>query len=518
MPRDIQQQDVVAALRSPASWPGSPDRVDVIETHAAFVFMAGNEVLKVKRAVRLLHLDFTALETRLRVCQREIELNAPHAPGLYRDVIAIRRRDDGTFVIGGCEGEVVEWAVRMSRFSQEDLLSSMCARGALSPEIVKGLSDRIFAYHNAAHRVSPAAERTSEVAHEVLTALGRCIEPPVQTSLEKVAEAFERALALSASVRAERVEKDCIRRCHGDLHLGNIIMWQGEPMPFGALEFDAQLANIDTLYDLALLLMDLDRWGHRISANILLNRYLWRSGDLLNIRSLAALPVFLGLSACVRAMMACDRLDLATTDRAKTIAHVVETLTHAAHYFSPPPPRLVAIGGLSGTGKTTLAAKLAPQIGAVPGALHLRTDLERRWLAGLDELDRLPPAAYSDRVTRATYERVTARAAAALAAGHGVVVDGVFAAQSERAAVAGIAYQAGVPFRGLWLEAAPEAMKSRINRCIGEASDTTNDIVDRQLAHLPRVTDWTHIDANGPQDDVSARARAALGANIEKSI
>ena len=231
----------------------------------------------------------------------------------------------------------------------------------------------------------------------------------------------------------------------------------------------------------------------------------------MDLNGLAALPVFLGLRACVRAMVALDRLAIAAADRTRTIAHVVDTLEHAATYLGPPQPRLVAIGGLSGTGKSTLAAALAPWMGAVPGALHLRTDLERKWLAGIDELERLPDSAYSDRATRATYDRVTARAAAALAAGHGVVVHGVFSTLSERSAVAAIARQAHVPFQGLWLDAAANTLKARVNQRKGDASDATADIVDRQLAHAPRVTDWRHIDANGSVDLVSERARSVLG-------
>jgi uncharacterized protein len=315
-------------------------------------------------------------------------------------------------------------------------------------------------------------------------------------------------------MRTERAQRGCIRRCHGDLHLANIVLWQGEPMPFDALEFDEQLATIDTLYDLAFLLMDLDRTGHRPTANLLLNRYLWRSGELLDLRGLATLPLFLGLRACIRAMVALDRLNVAAVDRAPTIAHVVQTLDHATGFLQPAPPRLVAIGGLSGTGKTMLATALAPWIGAAPGALHLRTDLERKWLAGIGELERLPDSAYSDRATRATYERVTARAAAALAAGHSVVVDGVFSTLAERSAIAAIAGHAQVPFQGLWLDAAPDAMRFRVSQRTGDASDATTDVVERQLAHAPRVTDWTHVDANGPADQVAARARSVLGVSL----
>lgn len=519
MASDTDQQSVIAALHSPetwsATWPGSPDHVEVIETHAAYILMAGQDVLKVKRAVRLPYLDFSTLEARRRVCEREIQLNAPHAPGLYRGVVAIRRRHNGTFIVGGSDGDVVEWAVRMARFEQDALLANVCDRGALTPVIMKKLADKVLAYHRAMLPRASAVDRTAEIARSVVQSIQRTAEQSVRVASDAVAIGLEHQLATSAAVRAERTEGGCIRRCHGDLHLSNIVLWHGEPVPFDALEFDEELATIDPLYDLAFLLMDLDRRDRRASANLLLNRYLWRSGDVLDLRGLAALPIFLGLRACVRAMVALDRLALTNVDRAMTIAHVIETLEHAAAYLRPPSPRFVAIGGLSGTGKTTLAANVAASLGAVPGALHLRTDLERKWLAGVDELERLPDSAYSDRATRATYDRVTARAAAALAAGHSVVVDGVFATQSERLAVAGIANHAHVAFQGIWLDAAADIMKARVSLRRGDASDATADVVERQLAHAPRVTNWTHVDANGPADLVAARARSVLGVAVD---
>ncbi len=511
MTHDTDQTSIVAALQSPDLWPGSPDHVEVIETHAAFIFMAGDDVLKIKRAVRLPYLDFSTLEARYQVCCREIELNAPQAPGLYRDVVTIRRQPNGTFAIGGSEGKVVEWAVQMARFEQDALLSNICDRGALTAEMTKTLADKIVISHRMALMPAIAVDRTADVVRSVTQAIGRCAEQPVKIAIEAVATGLKLQLARSDKIRVERTRGGYVRRCHGDLHLANIVLWRGQPVPFDALEFNEQLATIDTLYDLAFLLMDLDRRGHRPTANVLLNRYLWRSGDTGDLIGLTGLPIFLGLRACVRAMVALDRLEVTASDRPQTIAHMVQTLEHAVSYLRPTPPRLLAIGGLSGTGKTTLAATLAPWVGAAPGAVHLRTDLERKWLAGIDELERLPDSAYSDRSTRATYDRVTARAAAALAAGHSVVVDGVFSTLSERSAIAAIAAQAQVPFQGIWLNAAPDTLKLRIRQRTGDASEATTEFVERQLAHVPRVTDWAHIDANGPADLVSARARSLLG-------
>lgn len=510
MPDMVDQQQVLDALRKPETWPEPHQRVDVIETHAALIFLAGDDVLKVKRAVRLSYLDFSTLEARRRVCEREFELNAPHAPDLYRGLVPIRRGSDGTFAIGGASGEIVEWAVSMRRFPQDLLLSEMAIRGALTTPLMNSLADHVHAYHRAAKRDLAAADRIPDVARSIITAISTSTVPAVKTLSADTSMLLAHALADTAAVRLERVEAGCVRRCHGDLHLRNIVLWRGEPIPFDALEFDEELATIDTLYDLAFLLMDVDRKGGRVHANKLFNRYLWRSGDPLDLRGLEALPLFLGLRACVRALVALDCAAITTDGASAQVTHAVETLECATRYLRPSPPSLIAVGGLSGTGKTTLATALACLIGAAPGALHLRTDLERKWLAGVEELDQLPAAAYTDRQTRATYERVTERAAAALTAGHSVIVDAVFSAQAERSAIEAIATRADVPFRGLWLEAPARTMKARVANRLADASDVTAAIVERQLANAPRVPDWMHIDGSGLPEDVVQRARSAL--------
>lgn len=500
---------MITALRDPASWPERPDRVDVIETHAAIVFLAGQTALKIKRAIRLPYLDFSTLDLRRQVCQREFELNAPHAPGLYRGVLPIRVGEDGRVTLGALSGEIIEWAVDMCRFRQEQLLSSMVADDRLTVDIVKSLADRISKYQDTARPAPQTIDRLPEVAASLLKAVAACRDATALAVGAPLAELFQSAFQRSSTVRTERSRSGHVRRCHGDLHLGNIVMWRGEPVPFDALEFDEGLAVVDTLYDLAFLLMDLDRRGARKHANILLNRYLWRTGNPLDLRGLVALPLYLGLRAGVRAMVALDRAAV-TAEGPNTAAHVADTLTHAVRFLRPESARLVAIGGLSGTGKTTVAAAIAPQVGAAPGALHLRTDLERKWLAGIEETERLPDEAYSDRTTRATYDRVLERAELALTAGHSVIVDGVFAALPERTAIASIAHRAGVPFQGLWLVAAPPAMKTRVKLREADASDATVAVLERQLAHTPRVDDWNHIDANGPPEVVTAQAAQAI--------
>ena len=220
-----------------------------------------------------------------------------------------------------------------------------------------------------------------------------------------LARGLSKQISGSAATLDERAAAGFVRRCHGDLHLANIVMWEGRPALYDAIEFDEAVATIDTLYDLAFLLMDLDRHNQRPAANIVLNRYLWQSGMPLDLQGLIAMPLFLALRAAIRAMVTADRAAQEDREGRETdLEKARHYLRAALGYLEVAPPQLVAVGGLSGTGKTTLAASLAPWLGRAPGAIHLRTDLERKRLAGVGELDRLPESAYSQEARKRIYD------------------------------------------------------------------------------------------------------------------
>jgi hypothetical protein len=503
-----EQAEVIGFLRDPGAWPTRPSRIDTIETHAAFVFLAGEEVLKIKRAVKLAYLDFSTLEARKRYCERELEINRPHAPAIYRDVVAITRDPGGRLAIGGA-GEPVEWAVRMARFGQDRLLSAIVRARGIDRDLALALADMVAAYHRAAPPRFGVNDPMADIVGVIAAAIVACPELGVSAAGERFRSGAARWLASSADIRAERVSTGHVRRCHGDLHLANIVLWEGRPVPFDAIEFDERLATIDTLYDLAFLLMDLERQGARATANTVLNRYLWSTGDASDLSGLRALPLFLATRAAVRAAVAIDRSRVGAETGAEPAGHVLETLALAERFLAPPSPRLVAIGGLSGTGKTTLAAALAPEIGASPGAVHLRTDLERKRLAGVAETERLPASAYTPDEAKKTYDRVLDRARAALGAGHSAIIDAVQARPAERAAVERLARDLGVPFTGLWLEAPAAVLIARVDARTGDASDASAAVVERQLAYDLGEIGWLRIEVGGTPEAAILAARAA---------
>lgn len=504
------QQEVVTFLQQTEAWKGGQGEVVTIETHGALVFMCGDQVLKIKRAVRLPYFDFSTLEKRRCFITREFEINAVNAPGIYTGVVAITREAGGSLAVGGC-GTPVEWALAMQRFDQHDLLSHIVEHGGLQKSDAAALAEAIASSHARAPVRHQAADRTDAIATDVLENLQAASSADVRAAVGRLEPELRRAAGMSKAVRDRRARDGYIRRCHGDLHLGNAVLWHGVPVLFDALEFDEDLATIDPLYDLAFLLMDLERHGARESANIVLNRYLWRGGDLRDIEGLCAMPFYLALRAAIRAMVALDRARAHPAQAGALNVHAEETLQFAARFATPPPARLIAVGGLSGTGKTTLAGQLAPLAGAAPGAVHLRTDLERKWLAGAGELDRLPESAYTQEASHAVFDRVFERARAALAAGQSVVIDGVFAHPGERDAVEGIARRAGVAFDGIWLQADAAVLKQRVTDRTGDASDATPAVVDMQLAMDTGERNWPAIECGGPPRDVSDLAVAKLG-------
>jgi aminoglycoside phosphotransferase family enzyme/predicted kinase len=465
---------------------------DPIETHISAVFVGPDQALKLKKAVTLPFLDFAPLAAREAFCRRELELNRPGAPGIYRDVLPVTRAADGSLALGG-QGEPVEWVLRMAPVPAGDFLDAVAARGGLDGGLLDAVADAVVALHDAAPVVqgldAPARLR-AVLAGNVESCRGTGLD---QALVAEVGAALGAAIDRAAPQLAARAASGCIRRCHGDLHLGNLCLWEGRPVAFDALEFDEALARIDTGYDLAFLLMDLDVRLGRAAANRVMNRVLARTGDT---GLLAALPAWMALRAMVRAHV-----------EARKGGDGMRYLAAASGYLRPVAPRLVAIGGLQGTGKTWVARGIAPLLGVAPGALHLRSDEIRKRRFGVAPEARLPPEAYAPGVSAAVHEEMFAAARLALAGGHSVVLDAVFLDPAIRAGAEAAAGDA--PFAGFWLEAPMEVLRGRVAARRGDASDATVEVLERAARADPGPLGWQRVDAAA--DAISAvRHRLAL--------
>jgi len=515
MSRLDDQTRVIAALGDPALHGGRT--VQRVDTHAACVFLAGDRAWKLKRAVRLPYLDFSTLDRREDACRAEMALNRRTAPEIYLGVGALVALPDGRLALveqaDRCPaGSVVlDWLVAMRRFDQDRLLESVAAAGGLDVDMMRDLGSAIATFHEEAE---PDTETGGADAMARIAAgnTDRLRSFPELFAADRVAWLDRQTRARLeglAPLMDRRRDAGYVRHCHGDLHLRNIVLLDGRPVLFDCLEFDPAMATIDVLYDLAFLLMDLEHRGLRRMANVVFNRYLGMTGDL---AGLALLPLFLSIRAVIRA-----HVDAEAARRHPDAAGATALQGAAITYFDlaisllqPPPPRLVAIGGLSGTGKTTLARWLAPEIGPCPGAVILRSDVLRKRLLGVDPLTRLAPEGYSEAVTRRVYGEMAGRAGLALESRHGVICDAVYARPEQRQDAESIAAAAGAAFTGLWLVADQETQAARVGERHGDASDATLDILRRQAAFDLGEMRWDIIPANGPPAEVAAIARRYL--------
>lgn len=509
-PNAVSQDAVFAFLSDPATHGGQ--KVTRIDTHGAAVFLAGERVLKVKRAVRFPFLDYSTLERRKAACDAELEVNRPFAPQIYRGVVAITKNGAGRLSLGG-NGAPVEWALEMNRFDENATLDRLADNGKIDTKLADDLG-RVVA---AAHRAAPVAD-----AGKWIAALGDYVEQNDQafqewpalfpaTDAKAFTDASRRALKDLQPLLRQRGKMGLIRRGHGDLHLGNIALIDGKPVLFDAIEFDPVVASGDVFYDLGFLLMDLVERDLRPQANIVLNRYLADTRRDDDLDALAALPFFMAMRAAIRAKVTAAKLAHADDGKKQGIEDSAKAyFVLATKLIAPPAPTLIAVGGLSGTGKSVLARALAAHILPEPGAVVLRSDVMRKRLFDTAETDKLPQEAYKPEVSETIYNRLYEQAQRVLAAGHSAIIDAVFAKAGEREPVAELANAAKVPFHGFFLTADLETRIKRVGHRINDASDADADVVRVQANYDLGPMTWTQIDASGTPDDTLARTRKAL--------
>lgn len=489
--------------RDVAEWLGRLAGAPARETHISAVFIGANCVWKLKKAVRLPFLDFTACDDRCRFLQRELELNAPAAPGLYRDVAAVVRRGGGLQIGALTPGEAaVDWVLRMAPVPAGDFLDVMADQGRLTAARLDEVADVVAAYHRSAPVVT--CNPFKDVRRIALGNAESAIKAGLPGSL---VDAWLAAMMAALDQRrdwvADRGQEGFVRRTHGDLHLGNLCLWAGRPVPFDALEFDEAMGTIDLGYDIAFLLMDLELRMGRAAASQVLNRYLARTGDF---GLVAGLAPFLSMRAMIRAHVQASR-------GAPHDAY----LRAAQDYLRPGPAAMVAIGGWPGSGKSTLARALAPGLGPAPGAVVLRADECRKRLHGVAPEQRLPEAAYGAAANAAVVETLLRHAQGLASAGHAVIVDTTCQDPALRTALESAAAAAGVPFLGIWLTAPLPELRRRIEARSGDASDATVAVLDEFAARAGGL-DTAPGDWHGAWLTVDASFAEAARASAEEAL
>ena len=412
----------------------------------------------------------------------------------------ITREADGSLAIDGA-GETVDHLLEMRRFDEGAVL-------AARPETVDGalaeLLGRTIAGFHAAAPLRPAGGLTA-LSWTIGSNAGllRDVAALDQGRVETMIALTEAELERQAPLLAHRSATGFARRCHGDLHLGNILLEHGHPVLFDCIEFSDLLSDLDVYYDLAFLIMDLDFRGRRDAGVRALSAYLdeaARSFPPELWEGLAALPLMLATRAAVRAHVSAH-----SGDPRGSRAYVEAAIAHLA----PPPPVLAAVGGLSGSGKSRFSRGIAPALGASPGAVILRTDEIRKRLMNIPPTQTMPPEAYSPEFYARTYDTMIDNARALLKAGRAVVLDATFIDPGLRARAEALAAECGTPFRGAWLDAPIEILEARVAGRKGDASDATVAVLHDQAARLTEPVGWPKVDTRAPKD---AAAKAWLAA------
>ena len=507
------QTGVIEFLGASATHSGAP--VERIETHISVVFLAGPRAWKLKRAIRLDYIDASTPDRRRTLCEKEVQLNRRTAASLYLGVVSITREADGSLALGG-SGTPVDWVVEMRRFDQEALFDRLAQRGGLDVAMMARLATAVALFHRDAE---PRPDHGGTAGMRWVVdgnAIGfsefgaRLLDP---ATVARVIDCTRDALDRSGALLESRRDAGFVRQCHGDLHLRNIVLYDGTPTLFDGVEFNDEVACVDVLYDLAFLLMDL--WHRQLPAhaNAVWNRYLSETDDLGGI---GLMPFFLSCRAAIRAKTSATALTVQTDS-----ARVRELQTSAREYLAmaerllhPLPACLVAIGGLSGSGKSTIATALAPLLGAAPGAVVFRSDEIRKRICGVERLSRLGAQGYTTEVTNKVYETLTGRAGLAVRGDFPAIVDATFLRAADREAVEACARDTAVPFVGLWLEGPARTLLERLQRRGPDTSDADATVLRRQSAQDVGVISWHRLDSSGSIDVVRETALSLLQRHV----
>ena len=479
---------LVAALRSQLrAATGRP--VTLIQTHISSVLLAGEHAYKLKKPVAFGFVDFSTLAARRRCCEEELRLNRRTAPQIYLDVVRITGSDEAPRI--GGRGPAIEYAVRMRRFATRNLADRRARAGRLNAAHIDRLAAEVAAFHAAAAPAPAGADYGSPdkvlrwARENFALCLLRLDDEPRRARLQKLAQWTEDEFRARAGWFAARQAGGYIRECHGDLHLANIVLLDEVPVPFDGIEFNPELRFIDVASDIAFTFMDLVEHGLSRLAWRFVDRVLAASGDYGLLAGLRFYAVYRALVRAKVSLIRAHQPDAHPAERRKAAAAFARDLALAERLAVAGAPLLLAVGGLSGSGKTTVAGLLLEHLGAV----RVRSDVERKRLAGLAAGARRAAAfgagLYAPEMTLRTYARLHEVAATVLDAGYPVIVDAAMLRRTEREALRELAARLGMRFQAIWCEAPPATLRSRIARRQAkgaDASDATLAVLEKQLS------------------------------------
>jgi aminoglycoside phosphotransferase family enzyme/adenylate kinase family enzyme len=485
---------LIRTLTDASIWPHPAATVELVETHISYVLLVGEYAYKFKKPLDLGFLDFSTLELRHHFCLEELRINRRLAPSIYLEVVVITGSVDSP-QIGG-EGPPIEYAVKMRRFPEDGLLSRQVE--TLTPGLVSTIARRAAEFHAGTEACS--ADQPWGSADFVLQPMLENFQPihqlehdsQVDVQLQHLQQwTLQRHRELRPELEARKVA-GFVRECHGDMHLGNITLVDGEPLIFDAIEFNPGLRWIDTINEIAFLVMDLDEKGRPELAQLALNSYLEVSGDYAGLKLLRFYQVY---RAMVRAKVTAIRLgqdDLEQQERRFLKQEFRRYLDLAERYTRTQTPALIITHGFSGSGKSVVAHSLVRELGAV----QIRSDVERKRLLGLAPLSATASGvaedAYRPEVTDNTYRSLLSAAEHILSAGFIALADATFLKLQQRQIFTELAERLGVEFLILDMQTPEQLMRERLRTRAqqgGDPSEADERVLELQLTTAEPLTE-----------------------------
>jgi len=503
---------LITAMSRPEFYPGKPERVDLLQTHISFIFIAGELVYKVKKAVDFGFLDFTTLEKRRFYCSEELRLNRRLAPEIYLDVVEIVEQPDGRLALG-TPGRVVDHAVVMKKIPEERMLKNLLAQGDVSLSVMGRIAEKVAEFHRRAETGGKIDEvgglETMRRNHEENFEQTRAY---IDLTVPEHQYSFIRSCALNMMETREdlfrrRVENHRIRDCHGDLHIEHICLLDPEIVIFDCIEFNERFRYEDVAAEVAFLAMDLDFNGYREYGETFVDAYISTSEDE-EIRKL--LNFYKGYYACVRGKVIGFRIN----DKAISQKERDEARKTAGRYFDlaytyasrPERPALILMTGLMGTGKSVLARNLAVRLGAE----ILQMDVLRKELLNIPATDHhfeaFGQGIYSDRVTRLTYSEALNRAEEILRKGKPVIIDASYKRRGERLQAKSAAVRLQADFYVVECRCPEDLLKERLNKRLAETGEASDG---RWEIYLAQKTDFDPINELSPGEHITVTTAAS---------
>ncbi len=482
---DVLPNRLRALLKAPA-YPHSAEPVTLIETHISWVLLAGEFAYKIKRPVCLEFVDQRSLQRRHFFCLEELRLNRRFAPTLYLEVVRITLQN-GEARIGG-EGRAVEYAVRMRRFDRAQELDRLLADRGIEPEELALFGRRVAELHAGLPQACPKdswgrPEAVRELLLDNFEETLRAAAPVGSAGQVEVLRAplLQKLRSTEASLLLRR-EQGHVREAHGDLHSRNVARVDGELLAFDCLEFKPSFRWIDSVDETSLLLVDLEARGWPLHAHAFWSGYLEQSGDYGGHR---VLDLYRAHRALVRAKIAALTMTRSTAPEAQVLLQEHRALLHkAGQALAPRDVLLLLIGGVSGSGKTWLARQLAPALQMT----HVRSDVERKRLGGLDLAARSNSGPgqnlYAPAMTDAVYARLVECAQAVLCGGHSAIIDATFLQRAVRQNFIALAVRLGVHIAMIHCGAELPILRARLAERLrggSDASEADDSILDWQL-------------------------------------